>query len=307
MKATPPSPLRSHRASVHRRPNARQVVRAALLVISGLLSGCGLLNPPPTPAPIIITATPERVEPSATPSPLPSTPSPVVAPRAGITLSPRAFPTATRTPLPSRVPSRTPTFTPSPTDTPVTPGAAALPLGGLAGAFPASSGPCVAVPGGGFAAIYARDAALQAALGCALGTAVSVSGAIQDFESGRMLWSAQYGDIPGGVIYALLSAGISMRVQDTWIEGVDPVAAPGVGETPPDGRIAPERGFGKAWGLTPAIRSSLGWALARESATSLVIQRFERGEMVFVGTLGQTYIVINALSGSTWRLDPTPF
>jgi hypothetical protein len=264
---------------------------AGLALIGALTGGCGLLDPPPTPQPIFITATPEIIPATITP---PAQPSPVIA---VVTLTPRPLPSATQTPLPSAPPTLTPSFTPSPTESPAPTGAA----GGVPGA-PGLPGACTMLPGGSFAGIYSRDAALQGALGCAVSMAVGVNGALQAFDGGRMLWLSQFADIPGGAIYAIYNGGAYQRFPDSWTEGVDPVAAPGGEGAPPD-RSAPIRGFGKVWGLNPTVRNGLSWALGPESATDAQIQRFERGEMVFVGALGQVFVFIGSPGGGTWRLE----
>jgi hypothetical protein len=58
------------------------------------------------------------------------------------------------------------------------------------------------------------------------------------------------------------------------------------------------------WRSNPPVRGGLGWALGAEAGTSAQIQRFERGEMVFVAAVGQTFIFVG---GANWRTDPTPF
>lgn len=256
-----------------------------------LLSGCRILEAPTTPAPIIVTATPFPVTPTATdtPSGPTRTPTPVLGPIANITTSPRPLPTATKTPLPTSPPTLTPSFTPTFTESP-----ARVPT--------VNVGACGVQPQGGFATIYNRDAALRQALGCAIGPAVPVGSAVQDFESGRMVWAAQLADVPQRAIYAVYNSGQYGRYNDTWTEGVDPINHPGSEGAPP-GRQAPIRGFGKVWIANGPVRSGLGWAIGPETGTGGQMQRFERGEMFFVASLNQTFIFANG----TWRLDPTPF
>jgi serine/threonine-protein kinase len=116
-----------------------------------------------------------------------------------------------------------------------------------------------------------------------------------------MVWASQYADQPIEVIYALYNNGTYQRYVDDWVEGIDPMAG---AENPPAGKLAPIRGFGKVWRINPPVQQGLGWATTNENGTSGQIQRFERGEMIFVAALNQTFIFIG---GTTWRLDGTPF
>ncbi|MCC7209886.1 MAG: hypothetical protein IT323_21470 [Anaerolineae bacterium] len=270
----------------------------ALVAFALVAAGCGMIAPQPTPEPIFVTATPEILPPTATVIETPATPTPVIA---ALALSATALPlpTATDTPRPTRAATLTPSFTPSLTETPIPTGLAGLAAGGVY-----VPGACSVAAAGGFATILGRDPALQASLGCAVGPAVPINAAYQDFEGGRMIWASSLGDAPGGVIYAAYNTGSYQRFSDTWVESVDGVAAPG-GEGAPEGRTAPIRGFGKVWGQNPPVRSALGWAVGGENGTGAQIQRFERGEMVYVGGLG-TFLFVGPGSGS-WRLDGTAF
>lgn len=268
----------------------RGLIGLTIVALIGL-AGCRILEaPPPTATPLIVTATPPYTD---TPS---ATPTSVIAPLARTPTMP-SFPTNTATPRPTTAPTLTPSFTPTFTESPAPTNDPANPQISLT---------CVGAPQGGFATVYGRDPALQAALGCAVSGAVAANGALQEFESGKMLWVSSLADIPGGVIYALVNGGAYQRFNDTWVEGADPALAPG-GEGAPDGRIAPVRGFGKVWGLNPAVRGGLGWALAAEGGTGVQIQRFERGELIFIASLNQTCIVFTGPTGAVWRLDPTGF
>ncbi|MDW8297726.1 MAG: hypothetical protein RML95_00130 [Anaerolineae bacterium] len=258
--------------------------RVALGLLMLMLVGCTSLQPTATPVVLFVTATPEP------PTPTPQfSPTPVIAPLLNLTLTPRP----TSTPTPVRTPTLAPTFTPSftvtYTDTPEPTFAART---------------CTIAPQGGFAALYNRDSALQQALGCAQSLAVPVNGAVQDFENGRMIWVSALADVPTGTIYAIFNTGQYIRYADTWVEGVDPVQ-PVSNEGAPSGRVAPIRGFGKVWALNAAARNGLGWALGAESGTGAQVQRFERGEMVYIGALNQTYVFL--AQGGVWRLENTPF
>ena len=50
---------------------------------------------------------------------------------------------------------------------------------------------------------------------------------------------------------------------------------------PPPGLYAPEQGFGKLWRAHGDIQTRLGWARAPETGITGVVQRFERGMMLY--------------------------
>jgi len=88
--------------------------------------------------------------------------------------------------------------------------------------------------------------------------------AIQPFEHGWMLWIGATSSAPP-MIFAIYPTPSGMRYRwqsftDTYREG-EPV---GGAESPPAGRIAPARGFGKIWWNTPDLRGVLGWATEPE-------------------------------------------
>ena len=116
-----------------------------------------------------------------------------------------------------------------------------------------------------------------------------------------MVWVSQFGQGGNRVIYALYKNGTYQRYDDTWVENVDPEST---GETAPAGKLTPVRGFGKVWHNNATVKNGLGWALNSEVGTTGEIQRFERGEMVFVASQGQTYIFIG---GTSWRMSSTGF
>jgi len=256
-----------------------------LLIICLFAAGCGLIADRPTPAPIYVTATPMRQQDTPTPED-----TSVVGTEAadGIT-----FPTlepATITPPPPAKPTLTPSFTDIPTATPTPKGTRPVAL------------KCTTAPQGGFATIFGQDTALQTALGCPVGAALAIGSAALTFDSGSMLWAAQYGAGGQRVIYAIYKNGTFQRYDDTWNQGTDPETT---GETAPQGKNTPVRGFGKVWHNNPAVKAGLGWAIGKETGRNGEIQRFERGEMLFVGSLGQTFIFVNGTN--TWRATSTGF
>jgi hypothetical protein len=86
----------------------------------------------------------------------------------------------------------------------------------------------------------------------------TVQAAYQPFENGHMAWFAHT-----DAIYVLYSDGTYEQFPDTWVEG----ETFDVGD-PPDGRVTPERGFGKVWATQPGVRDKLGWGLGEEQGYS---------------------------------------
>jgi hypothetical protein len=76
-------------------------------------------------------------------------------------------------------------------------------------------------------------------------------------------------------IFILYNDGTYQTAQDTWTEG----EVFNDGRTPPDGRYAPTRGFGKVWFNDANIRQRLGWATAQEQSynTTWETHKFNRG------------------------------
>ncbi|MBX3065660.1 MAG: hypothetical protein KF726_21970 [Anaerolineae bacterium] len=273
--------------------------RYFFLLLLILLTSCEGLNPPATVEVVYITATPLPTDtPIASETPViggAATPDLTLA-AVVATWTPNpalaqisTLPTSTPTPPASKQPTLTPSFTITFTDSPAPTTDALQPSA------------CVVPAAGGFAAIFTRDTAIQAALGCPISGAFAINSATQDFENGRMVWISQFADVPAEVIYAVFNNGAYGRYDDTWVEGVDPLSG---GEAAPAGLTEPIRGFGKVWRANPAVRSTLGWARSAEAGTTAQIQRFERGEMVFIASLGQTIIFVG---GTSWRAETTPF
>jgi hypothetical protein len=105
------------------------------------------------------------------------------------------------------------------------------------------------------------------------------------------------------MIYVVYNNNTFQRYTDSWFEGADPEST---GEIAPAGRMTPIRGFGKVWHNNAAVKNGLGWASGPEAGTPGQIQRFERGEMLFVASIGQTFVFVGSGAG-TWRSDGTPF
>ncbi len=261
-----------------------------------LLSGCGLIAQRPTQTPIYITATSAPTDPpTLTPQ---VTDTAVLGPTSDaptITWTPLA--TGTKTPPPTDPASFTPSFTPEFTETP-TPKVSSVPDAVAVLAVNLSS--CGTLTPNGFTTIFQQDKTIQAALGCAQSAPTAINSAVETFDSGTMLWASALADQPRKVIYVLLNNGSYQRYDDTWFDGTDPAST---GENPPAGRKVPARGFGKVWHSNPAVHSGLGWAQTDEAGTSGEIQRFARGEMLYVASTNQIYI----FAGGAWRANPTKF
>lgn len=271
-----------------------------LALAAALIAGCGSLrDAPPTPEPIYVTATDDPLM-----LPIVATETPSATPEATLTVG-ALLPTldlSTRTPTPTRPApiTMTPTFTPTTTNTPGTPGGPGAygPVGGgVDTALAGEDDACGTTPQGIMGAIYERDPNLQSTLGCPLASApIPVSGAHQSYQNGLMLWVSSVGVAPQPAIYALLNDGTYQRLNDTFVEGVDPES---VGSQPPEGLLEPRRGFGKAWRENPSVRDRIGWASSPETPTGTQVLPFERGEMVHVDGLGQTFVFVSGAPG-TW-------
>jgi hypothetical protein len=99
---------------------------------------------------------------------------------------------------------------------------------------------------------------------CPDGPAITSSAAEQAFENGRMIWQ-QHDDR----IYVFFTDGTYRTYENTWAAS-QPDTVPGL--TPPQGRVAPVRGFGKVWSGEAEVRAQLGWALAPEQGFETRLQ-----------------------------------
>ncbi len=261
---------------------------AAMLAVSGCE---GAVGPTPTPLIIYITATQAPVTITATND---ATTTALFGPTATSDLpSWTPLPTATPLPPPTVASTLTPSFTPEFTET-------ASPKAPTGIAQTVAAQTCANMPANGFTTLFQRDAQVSAALGCPQSQPVAISSAIEPFERGSMLWASALADQPVKTIYVLYANGSYQRYPDTWQDGVDPSDT---GVSAPSGRFAPIRGFGKVWHSNPAVQHGLGFALRLDAGTSGEIERFARGEMLYVAQQNQTYIFANG----TWRTDPTRF
>jgi hypothetical protein len=227
-------------------------------------------------------------------------------------------PSATITDTATATPTDTATFTPAPPDNEainqliaLAEQATVLPPGFLPAVTPGvvqpvSTAPvsatCPFPPPGGFGAVYLADPTLNQQLGCPIGQPPNVTtstSATQVFERGSMMWLQ---GVPN-LIYALFNSGRFQRFDDTYNPNADPFTG---GETPPPGMREPVRGFGKVWRQYPNVRADLGWALSEEMGNTATLQRFDRGQMLYLPQRGDILVLVEDPGGLTgaWRAIP---
>lgn len=268
----------------------------SLLIITMLISACGVFDADPTLTPIFVTATPEYIIVTNTYTPAPTS---VLAPTLPQDSVAANFTPQPPTMTPTRQITMTPTFTPTPTDTPVTPGVVGfVPVGAV------SSSTCPTPPMGGFQNIYASNPTLAAQLACPVGPSVAVQTAFQSFERGTMIWVSSVGTTNQSGIYVLYANSTYQRFADTWRDGVDPSSTGLVAPSP--NLQEPIRGFGKIWRESGGVKDGLGWANNLESGGTGYIQTFERGEMLYLTQTGQSYILITGAPG-VWSAVAIPY
>lgn len=267
---------------------------AALPTLAQLPTLTATLTPPPT-LPPTFTLTPTDTD----------TPTPTLSPTLSVT------PSATITDTPTATLTGTATFTPAPPDIEaisqliaLAEQATILPpdffIGVTPGAVQVVTPPsviCQFSPLGGFSAVYLTDPTLAQQLGCPIGqAAVPMTSASQLFERGAMFW------LQGApsLIYVLFNNGRFQRFDDTYSPNTDPFSG---GETPPPGLREPVRGFGKVWRQYPNVRADLGWALMDEAGGSATVQRFDRGQMLYLPQRGEILALVEDPGGLTgvWR------
>lgn len=106
---------------------------------------------------------------------------------------------------------------------------------------------------------------LQPSMGCPNEAARDMlPAAVQQYEHGWMIWVGATSSAPP-MIFALPQTPSGMNYRwlaftDTYRDGEQV----GGGETPPAGKIAPVRGFGKQWWTNRALRDAMGWATGPE-------------------------------------------
>ena len=102
------------------------------------------------------------------------------------------------------------------------------------------------------------------------------------------------------VIYVLYADGTYQAYEDTWVEG-EIVEIEG---TPPQGLVAPRRGFGKLWAIQPGVRDRLGWATAEELGYTMLVETVRaRGLDVYL-TLPDGRVLLLDAFPSRWETVP---
>lgn len=131
---------------------------------------------------------------------------------------------------------------------------------------------------------------------CPDGPALTVFAVWQPFEGGILIWFSD-----SGHIYMLTHADGRVRIyEDRYVEG-----QPDPGDTPPEGRFTPVRGFGQLWQALGGGSSVLGWALAPE--TGFDSARQPAGRLAYTtyiaGPEGLVYAItdVPGLEAGFWR------
>lgn len=164
---------------------------------------------------------------------------------------------------------------------------------------------CPYFPSGGFATIFTNNLALAQQLGCPVGappTTSSVQAAVQNFETGVMVWLNQ----SPPAIYVLYNTGVYAAYPDVYNPDTDPESG---GETPPAGLLEPVRGFGKIWRGFNTVRDGLGWAQSEETGTQATIQQFEQGWMIWLPVRPDVLVLVTTpqTSSGAWQSVPGGF
>jgi len=103
-------------------------------------------------------------------------------------------------------------------------------------------------------------------LGCVLAPSAVVWSAWQPFERGFMLWRSDTKRIT-----AFFADATWASFADQWDGRSYDLGSP------PEGKIAPIRGFGWVWMQHPEVASRLGWGLQQEKGFCARIQSYEHG------------------------------
>ncbi len=167
--------------------------------------------------------------------------------------------------------SPTPTTTPSLTPTRATPTA-------VTSAPPMPTPTCAITPAANYAKIWNAFGGRER-LGCALNQVHATDAAYEAFENGFMYWRKD-----ALKIYVLYNAGAWAEYTDSYKGEPEPPITP----TPPAGKVAPVRGFGKVWReQLGGAKSALGWATAAEQGLSASpVEDFQRGVIFTCGGRG---------------------
>jgi serine/threonine protein kinase len=190
-----------------------------------------------------VVAVNPRPQPTLAPRQAPPRPAPTRAP----TARPQPQPTAKPQPQPTNPPAPQPTAT------------SALPR-------------CQAGLTGGFGTLWRNSPEVRSVVGCPIEEERPGYSVEQIYEGGQMYYRQeddQFWVFHGGI-------------NGTWRKYLDVYASdPEPTDQAPDGLITPKSGFGRIWQKHQEVRNSLGWATTHEDGFTGVLQRFERGLMLY--------------------------
>lgn len=140
------------------------------------------------------------------------------------------------------------------------------------------------------------DSAAQAGT-CPLDAVAEIPAAYQIYERGEMIWRSDRIEI-----VALYGNGTYERFADTFVED-DTYAYP---SEPPEGYIAPIRGFGKVWVNNPSVQINLGWALQPEIGFSPMVQSIAHGQLGLTASVDYLTLPdgrwVGLYPDGTWRV-----
>lgn len=125
----------------------------------------------------------------------------------------------------------------------------------------------------------------------------------QVFEGGRMFWVEPVNQI-WVMVVTREGRGTWLIYEDNYDETTDIETDPSI--IAPEGKIQPERGFGKLWRENPELRDTLGWALTPEFGYISRYRYVPGGEMVNGAYVaGPGYHVLFSLNGEAFRFNET--
>jgi len=129
-------------------------------------------------------------------------------------------------------------------------------------------------------------------LGCPTNVYKDLTLSVQPFERGWMVWApaVHHGRSLIFVISRQPRGTLTWQgIVDTYREG----EAVGGTDTPPPGRVAPIRGFGKVWWSNPDVREALGWALTPEAGETGTVTSYNHNGawMIYRTSLDQVTVL----------------
>jgi hypothetical protein len=127
---------------------------------------------------------------------------------------------------------------------------------------------------GGFRKLLQTNSDVRYKVGCPRRDESPLEAVQQAFEGGLMLWRGDTKQI----LATFSDQGRFAVFPDTYQD--DPESE----LTPPEGRVAPVRGFGKLWRQNAGLQQRLGWALGPERGFHGAVQEFEHATLIWTGT-----------------------